>query len=159
MPDHERVRLRETFDAAAERYDRARPGYPAAMFDDLADLAGVGPGCRVLEIGSGTGQATAPLAGAGVSGRERTRPGKPVQAAGRKPTIVPCLASIGHDTGSPRAGEMPPRPPELHLHTKGDWRYTHEPTGISGLVFEEVPDAKPMLRRAGQGRRVWHHAQ
>jgi SAM-dependent methyltransferase len=62
MPDHERVRLRETFDAAAERYDRARPGYPAAMFDDLADLAGVGPGCRVLEIGSGTGQATVPLA-------------------------------------------------------------------------------------------------
>jgi hypothetical protein len=32
------------------------------------------------------------------------------------------LPSLCHDTVSPRAGEMPPRPPELHLHTKGDWR-------------------------------------
>src|SRR6266542_2001730 len=42
--------------------DRARPGYPPALFDDLAALAGIGPGCRVLEIGCGTGQATVPLA-------------------------------------------------------------------------------------------------
>jgi SAM-dependent methyltransferase len=54
--------LRVTFDEDAERYDRARPGYPAAIFDDLAELAGIGPGCRVLEIGCGTGQATIPLA-------------------------------------------------------------------------------------------------
>src|SRR6266542_3166340 len=42
--------------------DRARPGYPPALFDELAVPAGVGPGCRVLEIGCGTGQATVPLA-------------------------------------------------------------------------------------------------
>jgi SAM-dependent methyltransferase len=53
---------RVTFDEDAERYDRARPGYPPAIFDDLAELAGIGPGCRVLEIGCGTGQATVPLA-------------------------------------------------------------------------------------------------
>jgi SAM-dependent methyltransferase len=53
------VGLREIFDEDAERYDRARPGYPAALFDDLA-RAGAGP--RVLEIGCGTGQATVPLA-------------------------------------------------------------------------------------------------
>lgn len=57
--DH--LRLRETFNEDAERYDRARPGYPAPMFDDLA-AAGVAPGARVLEIGCGTGQATVPLA-------------------------------------------------------------------------------------------------
>jgi SAM-dependent methyltransferase len=56
------ARLRVTFDEDAERYDRARPGYPPALFDDLAELAGIGPGCRVLEIGCGTGQATIPLA-------------------------------------------------------------------------------------------------
>ena len=58
-------RLRAIFDEDAERYDRARPGYPAALFDDLAALAGIGPGCRVLEIGCGTGQATADLAATG----------------------------------------------------------------------------------------------
>jgi SAM-dependent methyltransferase len=54
--------LRATFDEDADRYDRARPGYPAPLFNDLAGLAGTGPGCRVLEIGPGTGQATVPLA-------------------------------------------------------------------------------------------------
>ncbi|HZC29448.1 MAG TPA: class I SAM-dependent methyltransferase, partial [Gaiellaceae bacterium] len=54
--------LRATFDEDAERYDRARPGYPAELFDDLAALAGLRPGDRVLEIGPGTGQATVPLA-------------------------------------------------------------------------------------------------
>jgi SAM-dependent methyltransferase len=56
------MELRRTFDTAAELYDRARPGYPAALFDDLSTLAGVGRGCRVLEIAPGTGQATEPLA-------------------------------------------------------------------------------------------------
>jgi hypothetical protein len=30
--------LRETFTEAAELYDQARPGYPAELFDDLAEL-------------------------------------------------------------------------------------------------------------------------
>jgi SAM-dependent methyltransferase len=62
MAQEDRVRLRSTFDQAAELYDRARPRYPPALFDDLAELAGIGPGSRVLEIGPGTGQATVPLA-------------------------------------------------------------------------------------------------
>jgi SAM-dependent methyltransferase len=62
MSGNRNARLRETFDEAAELYDRARPGYPPAVFDDLAALAGLGPGARVLEIGAGTGKATVPLA-------------------------------------------------------------------------------------------------
>jgi ubiquinone/menaquinone biosynthesis C-methylase UbiE len=62
MTQEDRERLRATFDQAAELYDRARPGYPPALFDDLAGLAGIGPGSRVLEIGPGTGQATVTLA-------------------------------------------------------------------------------------------------
>lgn len=46
----------------AARYDRMRPGYPPRVFADLAALAAVPPGGRVLEIGCGTGQATRPLA-------------------------------------------------------------------------------------------------
>jgi SAM-dependent methyltransferase len=54
--------LRETFDEDPERYDRARPRYPAELFDDLTELAGLRPGDRILEIGPGTGQATVALA-------------------------------------------------------------------------------------------------
>jgi SAM-dependent methyltransferase len=62
MTQQDRELLRSTFDQAAELYDQARPGYPAGLFDDLAELTGIGPGSRVLEIGPGTGQATLPLA-------------------------------------------------------------------------------------------------
>ena len=54
--------LRDTFDEAAELYDRARPRYPEALVDDLARAAGLGPGSRVLEIAPGTGQLTVPIA-------------------------------------------------------------------------------------------------
>jgi SAM-dependent methyltransferase len=61
----DRVRMRAGFDRVADLYDRVRPDYPAAMFDDLATLAGVGPGTRLLEIGCGTGQASVALADLG----------------------------------------------------------------------------------------------
>ena len=54
--------LRRTFDAAAVRYDRVRPTYAAEIFDDLAALAGLKRGSRILEIGCGSGQATVALA-------------------------------------------------------------------------------------------------
>lgn len=53
---------RFTFDDVPELYDRSRPRYPDALFDDLVSLAGIPPGGRILEIGCGTGQATIPLA-------------------------------------------------------------------------------------------------
>lgn len=62
MTDRE---LRSIFDEDAELYDRCRPGYPETIFDDLADLAGLRPGARVIEIGPGTGQATRPLVARG----------------------------------------------------------------------------------------------
>ena len=63
----EREQLRTTFEQVPELYDRARPTYPAELFDDLADLAALGEGARVLEVGCGTGQATLPLARRGYS--------------------------------------------------------------------------------------------
>jgi len=62
VPEHrDRERLRQTFGTVAELYDRARPTYPDIVFDDIAELAGLAPGSRVLEIGPGTGKATAEL--------------------------------------------------------------------------------------------------
>jgi SAM-dependent methyltransferase len=58
----DRERLRTTFDSAALLYHRARPDYPAQLFDELVRLAELRPGARLLEVGCGTGKATVPLA-------------------------------------------------------------------------------------------------
>jgi SAM-dependent methyltransferase len=58
--DHSRRRA--TFDQVALLYDKARPGYPDALFDDVVALSGMPPGGQVLEVGCGTGQATVPFA-------------------------------------------------------------------------------------------------
>ena len=58
---------RFTFDEVAELYDKHRPGYPSALFDDLISLARLKPRSRLLEIGCGTGKATLPLAQRGHS--------------------------------------------------------------------------------------------
>jgi 16S rRNA A1518/A1519 N6-dimethyltransferase RsmA/KsgA/DIM1 with predicted DNA glycosylase/AP lyase activity len=58
----DRDRLRGTFDSAAPLYHRAPPGYPEELYDELARLAALRPGDRLLEAGCGTGKATVPLA-------------------------------------------------------------------------------------------------
>ncbi len=59
--------LRGIFDEDAVLYDRARPGYPEELLDDLFELAGPNPSARIIEIGPGTGQATVALAARGAS--------------------------------------------------------------------------------------------
>jgi SAM-dependent methyltransferase len=58
----QRQRRRATFEQVAEVYDRRRPTYPPAVFDDLTALARLPEAARLVEIGCGTGQATLPLA-------------------------------------------------------------------------------------------------
>lgn len=58
----DKLSLRQTFDQEAELYDKARPGYPEALFEDVVALSGIPQEGRILEIGCGTGQATVPLA-------------------------------------------------------------------------------------------------
>lgn len=57
-----RVTQRFTFDKVAGTYDAIRPGYPEAVFEDIADFAALEPADRILEIGCGSGQATLGLA-------------------------------------------------------------------------------------------------
>lgn len=64
--DRDRERLAATFDRAADLYQRARPDYPVALFDDLLAVAGVGPGSHLLEVGCATGKATVALARRGL---------------------------------------------------------------------------------------------
>ena len=50
------------FNQVAALYDEARPGYPEPLIEDVVGLSAIPPGGRILEIGSGTGQATLPFA-------------------------------------------------------------------------------------------------
>ena len=84
--------LATSFDADVAGYERARPGYPDALFDLLAGC-GLTAGAEVLEIGPGTGQATLPLLDRGAS-VTAVEPGPAMAArlrsrvAGRACTIV-----------------------------------------------------------------------
>lgn len=62
MMDSERLQRRATFDDVALFYNQARPGYPAAMFDDIVHFGQLAPAASLLEVGCGTGQATVPFA-------------------------------------------------------------------------------------------------
>lgn len=58
---------RTSFDAAAQLYDDARPGYPEQMVETVLAYAQLPEGARALEIGAGTGQATAQFAWRGIA--------------------------------------------------------------------------------------------
>jgi len=108
--------LRRIFDEDAERYARARPGYPAELFTDLAELTEIGPGDgkprrgRVLEIGPGTGQATAELVrlAADVTAVELG----PDLAAALGQQLAPALAggSFGIEVGAFEEWPLPSEP-------------------------------------------------
>ncbi|WP_086820386.1 bifunctional 2-polyprenyl-6-hydroxyphenol methylase/3-demethylubiquinol 3-O-methyltransferase UbiG [Allokutzneria sp. NRRL B-24872] len=51
-----------SFGAEADRYDRARPSYPAAMLERVIDAS---PGPRVLDVGCGTGISARQFAASG----------------------------------------------------------------------------------------------
>ena len=53
--------LEWTFDTVADAYDKMRPGYVDALYEMLFEYLPVGEDSRVAEVGSGAGQATAPL--------------------------------------------------------------------------------------------------
>jgi SAM-dependent methyltransferase len=62
MPNAANARSYATvFNEIADEYDRHRPAYPDALVDQACQLAGIGPGAPVLEIGCGTGQLTRSL--------------------------------------------------------------------------------------------------
>ena len=67
MSDGTRTRSHgKVFNEVAAEYDRNRPSYPDALVDHACQLARIGAGDRVLEIGCGTGQLTRSLLARGL---------------------------------------------------------------------------------------------
>ncbi|NYJ74681.1 SAM-dependent methyltransferase [Allobranchiibius huperziae] len=66
VADDAMIRRAKSFESGAGAYERFRPEYPEALFDDLLASAGPLIGRGVLEVGAGTGRATLPLARRGV---------------------------------------------------------------------------------------------
>ena len=56
---------RFVFGEVADLYDRARPGYPEQLVEDVLRFRGL-PAPRVLEVGAGTGKATVVFAARGL---------------------------------------------------------------------------------------------
>jgi ubiquinone/menaquinone biosynthesis C-methylase UbiE len=56
----------KVFDDIAAEYDRNRPMYPDELVDQACQVAGIGAGDRVLEIGCGSGQLTRSLLARGL---------------------------------------------------------------------------------------------
>jgi SAM-dependent methyltransferase len=54
------------FNEFAEAYDARRSGYPREIVTAALELAGLSPGARVVEVGSGTGKLTEELVAAGL---------------------------------------------------------------------------------------------
>ena len=57
----EEIRFEKTFDNTAAAYDKVRPAYPPAIFDDIFHYKPLEKESRVLEIGMGTGIASKPF--------------------------------------------------------------------------------------------------
>jgi ubiquinone/menaquinone biosynthesis C-methylase UbiE len=76
-------RYGKVFDQVAAEYDRRRPAYPDELVDQACQVAGIGTGDRVLEVGCGSGQLTRSLAARGLH-VTALEPGKSLIALARQ---------------------------------------------------------------------------
>ena len=104
VPDAVRAR---SFDAWADDYDRYRPGYPDALFDEIAARLSLPERPQVVDVGAGTGIASAAMARRGwhVTAVE---PGEPMLGALRARAVregleVTAVQGTAERTGLPEA--------------------------------------------------------
>ena len=100
------VRAR-AFDAWADDYDRYRPGYPAALFDEIADRLALPADARIADLGAGTGKVSRAAAHRGwrVTAVE---PGEPMLAVLRRRAAaeglpIKVVQATAERTGLPAA--------------------------------------------------------
>ena len=57
--------LEWTFDMVASTYEKLRPGYVKELYQTLFEYVAINENSNVVEVGSGGGQATAPILATG----------------------------------------------------------------------------------------------
>jgi SAM-dependent methyltransferase len=110
--DSDRASLRRTFNGVAGSYQRARPDYPAGLFDDLVTVTALPAGDRLLEVGCATGKATLPLA--------------------RRGFRITCV-ELGADLAAAARAHLAGFDVEVIEGSFEDWR--PRPAGRFGLVY------------------------
>ena len=83
LPGSAARRYGTVFDEIAAEYDRHRPAYPDQLIDQACQVAGIGSGDHVLEVGCGTGQLTRGLVARGLH-VTALEPGKSLIALARQ---------------------------------------------------------------------------
>ena len=83
LPGSTARRYGMVFDEIAAEYDRYRPAYPDELIDQACQVAGIGSGDRVLEVGCGSGQLTRSLVARGLR-VTALEPGKSLVALARQ---------------------------------------------------------------------------
>lgn len=171
---HEQRERAESFGAVAEDYDRYRPSYPDALFDDLTALAPT----DVLDVGCGTGKATTQLAARGlkvlgleIDGRMATvarnhglvvevAPFESWDAHGRQFDLITAAQAwhwIDPDAGAAKAAALLRPGGTLAVfwnHDDGDRRFAEVyRTVVPELVADDAQPAKPTyaMRLAATG--------
>jgi len=83
LPGSAARRYGKVFDEIAAEYDRRRPAYPDELVDQACQVAGIGSGDHVLEVGCGSGQLTRSLVARGLH-VTALEPGKSLMALARQ---------------------------------------------------------------------------
>ena len=83
LPESTARRYGKVFDEIAVEYDRRRPTYPGELVDQACQVAGIGSGAHVLEVGCGSGQLTRDLIARGLH-VTALEPGKSLIALARQ---------------------------------------------------------------------------
>ena len=83
LPGSTARRYGKVFDEIAAEYDRHRPAYPDQLIDQGCQVAGIGSGDHVLEVGCGSGQLTRGLLARGLH-VTALEPGKSLIALARQ---------------------------------------------------------------------------
>jgi ubiquinone/menaquinone biosynthesis C-methylase UbiE len=83
LPESPARRYGKVFDEIAAEYDRHRPAYPDELVDQACQVAGIGSGDHVLEVGCGSGQLTRGLLAQGLH-VTALEPGKSLIALARQ---------------------------------------------------------------------------